>query len=164
MKSLKQLHKEYTAEGGTLPWKLFKEVLVLFNTGVSDMIVKEGYRFKVPGLGTLRIIRRKKRSTMAVNFKETNRKKQEILDRGGTPYEVLERDKDGKIIKDNGGEKYLVLFSSPYYFCWSIGVEGLVRRNGHTYKFKPTRGVKGNWKKLIDFMSSNPLAELMYVR
>jgi len=164
MITIKQIHKEYRKEGGDISWPTFKRILEEFNVGLSDLIVEKGHRFKVSGIGTFRIARRKRRGTSRVDYNATRLKKKEILARGGTPYEVTERDENGKILGDNGGERYLVTFTGEdYYFCWTVGHEGLIRNNGHTYKFIPTRGKKGNKEKLSNFLRENPLAELMYI-
>lgn len=118
----------------------FNKVIFSFNLKVLDEILK-GYVFNLGySLSTIRIkkldvsLRKKKK----INWGESNKKKQELLNEGKIPYEVLERDEQGKIIKDNGGEYWHIHHNKQFEFLffWSSRLPYFT--NKHLYKFKPT--------------------------
>lgn len=129
---------------------------------VMRKVVSEGMRFEYPGLGTIKVFR-KNRVKATVDFPATRKAKAEVLARGGTIYEVLERDEKGNITKDNGGEKYMVFDTSPYYYVFNIGKRCYLGYDTHTYKYKPSIAKEGCVKLLSKFVKENPIkAQLMY--
>lgn len=72
-----------------------------------------------------------------INWKESKIKKDEILARGGTLYEVI-RDEKGVKIGDNGGEKYLVIQPQleRYYVSWKKTPSSRIT-NYQIYTFEP---------------------------
>ncbi|KKN88754.1 hypothetical protein LCGC14_0246450 [marine sediment metagenome] len=155
------IYKAYRADDGVLDRNVFPRIITEFNRKLSKAVIEEGLRFSIPGFGILRITRKKRRGTISINYNETRKRKKEIIDNGRTPFVVLERDKEGKITKTNGGEEYLVTQQDSHYFSWSIGNVTLVTFNNNTYKFLPCRANKEN---LSHYLKDNPLVELNYIK
>lgn len=149
-----------TFEG--LTEKEYSSLMNIVHELIAEAIVKKAYRFKMQ-VGTLRVARTRRRRP-SINMPETARVKKEILESGGTLYKVLERDKDGNITKDNGGEKYLVYNTSPFYFHWSISGQHIVKKGNKVYKFYPTRGKKGNKELLGRELKENELAKIRFAK
>lgn len=145
--------------------ELFRDIICSFNDLVSDAIVYEGYKFKLGGgLGVLKIkevlcdTRVKKR----VNWGESNKKKQEILSRGGTPFKVTERDESGKPIADNGGEHWIIFWTITRDYLWHWSKNRNIVHNSAYYRFDPTLynntskgGTIGNVNKLAHLKQTN---------
>lgn len=127
-------------------YNIFQKVIFKFNVKVSNLIVSQGYVLYLgSGLGHVRI---KKVNCMfkkngdlkenkRIDWNESNKKKAEIIARGGIPYKVMEREGD-KIVKDNGGERWFVYFNYEwdYLWYWSKGIRSVM--NSSYYKFRPT--------------------------
>jgi hypothetical protein len=145
--------------------ELFRDIIGSFNDLVSDAIVYEGYSFKLGGgLGVLKIkkvlcdTRIKKR----VNWGESNKKKQEILSRGGIPFKVTERDTEGKPVANNGGEHWIVYWNLTHDYLWHWSKNRNIVYNSAYYRFDPTLynntskgGTIGNVNKLAQLKQSN---------
>lgn len=141
--------------------EMYREIVGSFNNQVSDAIVFEGYSFKLGlGLGVLKIkrvlcdTRIKKR----VNWGDSNKKKQEILLRGGTPFKVVERDENGVPTKDNGGEHWMIYWNNRYDYLWHWSKNRNIVFNSAYYRFDPTR--YNNISKGGGLGSVNKLAQL----
>lgn len=128
--------------------KDFINFLYKFNEKVSDKIVYKGYVLKLgSGLGHIRIkkvdtvhnkngtLKTKKR----INWNESNKKKAEILNKGGIPFKVLTRDEKGKPLTDNGGEEWFIYHNNIFDYLWHWNKNRCLVLNSPYYKFTPTR-------------------------
>ena len=126
------LYNEFIAENKqfNLDYKTFKDIISRFNKKVISKIIEENGILNMDyKLGSIfvemfeRKIRESKEGEVYtnINWGASNKKKAEIIARGGTPYEVLERDDNYNIIKDNGGEKWQIYHTDPYCyrFIWT---------------------------------------------
>lgn len=121
------MHDSYE---GTLDKKTFVKLCTEFNDMVLDQMIKEKKVFVIPHfLGIIKVLEKERKVKKGKtngklyttpNFPESFKKKDEIIARGGTPL-VNYKDKDNRIISDNGGEAWLVYNTSPtsVTFMWS---------------------------------------------
>lgn len=120
--------------------KSFRDVLQKFNEKVSDAILDKGYNFDL-GYGIFRIrikkLVRKVKPRKKVDWELSWAKKNEIIARGGTPYKILEKDADGKVIKDNGGERWIEFSHRMVNYVWSWEKYRCCIMNKSFYSFKP---------------------------
>lgn len=153
-----------------IDYKLFTKVLRACNKKIVELIVKKGYSFRMGyNLGELRIVqfepkyKKSKNGNLYgyPNWGESKKRKQEIIDAGGTPFESF-KDKDGNIIGDNGGEKWVIYCSDDISirYHWykqkyrnKDGSYFYVLDNSINYSFTPT---KQNKLLLADFRRNNP--------
>jgi hypothetical protein len=62
-----------------------QKIINSINLHMTDVIIRKGYKFKVPYLGKISV-RRRKRGRPMPNWDLSNKKKQSIIDAGGVPY------------------------------------------------------------------------------
>jgi hypothetical protein len=153
---------------------LFKEIIYRFNTKLSDEIIYRGYIFRPGfGIGNTRIkkVRTDLRVKKRINWCESNKIKKEIIARGGIPFKVTLRDDLGKIVEDNGGEKWFVYFNTDFDYLWHWGKKTATAINVPYYKFRPTKynntskeGKLGNVNKLKQLVTANsPLLSNFFI-
>lgn len=136
-------------------FKQYKFLVSLFNETISDLIIREGYTFKLGHhLGEIRI-RKKRRhpNKMPVNWNESLKTKQAIIDAGEVPYD-----------KDTApeGKKWLVRFTDKFGYYWYWSKYRCAISNRDAYSFNPTAGGYGNIKKLHQYRKHNPLVVTKY--
>lgn len=104
---------------------------------IRDQMI-DGEKIATP-FGTLSI-KEKERSfhKPSINIVESMIEKKRLIDNGEKPYEVI-KNSEGKIIGDNGGEKYFRYFMEDTFFSICLGVHGnrFVEAGNNTYKFIP---------------------------
>jgi chaperonin cofactor prefoldin len=138
----------------------FINILSTFNLTIVDEILK-GYVFNLGyGLSYIRIKRKdvSTRKHKKVDWGESNKKKKEILAENKLPYEVLERNEEGKILIDNGGEHWLIYHTKQIEFLWHWAKGRFPIANKFFYKFKPTycgAGQNGCVQKLRQLEKEN---------
>ena len=166
-RSIKKIEEDLkTIEKDTVDNVTFRDIIYNFNEKLSNEIVYKGYIFQVgSGFGHIRIkkIDCRNRIKKRINWNLSNQKKAEILARGGTPYEVLERDENRKMVSHNGGEMWFVYFTNDfdYLWHWNKGRYSIV--NSPYFKFRPTiynnnskkQGKLGNVNKLKQLVTAN---------
>lgn len=134
--SLKDSYKTFNFNNTLTYGEYFKLVTSLLKK-LSDRVL-EGDKIKLP-FGTLAILKKHNDfRKVGINMSASMKLKKEIIARGGIPYEV-EKDEEGNIVSDNGGEKYYVYFTEDSYFWLSIGSERKLKVGEHKYKFIPFR-------------------------
>lgn len=126
------------------------EVLRKFNTKAMEEIIYEG---KVLELGwylsDLSIIRVKADPTNPrVNWGESYKRKQEIIEDGGTP----------KSEENPDGEPWLVYFDDEWFAMFYWRKSGCTVPYKSAYKFRATRGDKGNKTKLKERLRNDKTA------
>lgn len=140
--------------------KTFKAIATEFNTEVMRQVIEENKVFNIPHhLGLFKAIEKKRRFKKgkingnyysSIHHHKSKLKKQEILDRGGTPLEVY-KDEKGKILGDNGGEPWLVynMSDTTWTFLWSKfkKEKGYFHFNINKFTLKIARGAVLNLTK-----------------
>ena len=163
-KSIKKLEKTKEIVKTIPNYEVYKDILNSFNEIVSDEIVYKGYVFNLPfNLSDIKITKVEcSKYGKKIDWNATNKKKKEILDKGEVLYKVLERDKEFRIIKDNGGEKYITYFQKDFDYLWNWVKSKVKVLNSAYYRFKPTYynntstgGKLGNINKLSLLKTSN---------
>jgi len=94
----------------------FNKILSAFNEAFMKECIHEGGRQNIGGtLGFIQIFRRANKAKgeyrMRVDFPSSAKIKKEIIAKGGIPFKN-EKDEFGNIIGNNGGEKWLVYYTS----------------------------------------------------
>lgn len=145
------MYKEYYK--GNLDSKSYKQFLYAFNKEVFKRILNNNEVLRLPfKLGIIEVFeydRKFRRSKVnnkivtSINWMSSKMKKKEIIERGGTPLEMI-KDENGKILGDNGGEEWMIYNTSDK--VRKIGWNKILGDNGkyrlpfvHVYKFVPTR-------------------------
>jgi hypothetical protein len=163
-KNIKKLEKQKEIIKTIPKFEVYKDILNTFNETISDEIVYKGYTFNLPfNLSDIKITKVDcSKYGKKIDWNATNKKKKEILDKGGILYKVTERDDKFKIIKDNGGEKYIVYFDKDFDYLWNWVKSKVKVLNSAYYRFKPTYynntstgGKLGNVNKLSLLKTSN---------
>ncbi len=122
----------------------YTEILEKFNEKLALVCIQEGIGMSLGSeLGSVQIFRRLKRAKgelrMRPNHAESKKLKAEILARGGVPFKSI-RNEFGKVIGDNGGEKWLIYYTTEEP---SLTMKWLRHRfppmNVNVFKFKPSR-------------------------
>jgi hypothetical protein len=121
---------------------------------VLDKMILENYTFDLAGLFDVRFVRVERNfSKMAVNFGESNKRKAEILARGGKLATRIDTSPEGMPIFDDG-ELWMVFHTDPYYVIMEMHVRVLHNEDG---RYKPgslTAWIKKqNTKALKRFMN-----------
>lgn len=119
---------------------VFNNVIGSFNKNIIDEILR-GYSFNFGySISYIKIlgVDVSKRKKKKVDWGNSNKNKKEIISRGGIPYEVLERDKEGKILLDNSGEHWMVYHNKSIEYLWHWAKGRAPFQNKYFYKFKPT--------------------------
>lgn len=119
------LYKAYKDEGmgQTISLSLYKLVLREFYKEISKEILK-GYILETI-LGKFLIASIKRRIKLSkngniinnINWGESNKKKSQLEQEGKLPLRA-ERNEEGEITGDNGGEEWLCYFVNDSYFSW----------------------------------------------
>ncbi len=160
------IYKFFKKKYGKLCTKAqFSEVLKKYNTAFMTLAIEEGHKMSIGGtLGHIEVVKknRRKRGELCLqpNFPESNRIKAEIIARGGTPYESY-RDEDGIVIGNNGGEKWLVYYTDPYWFDIKWMRYKFAGKSHYLMEFDPGKLPKR--ELLPRFTTNNPeKAKLIY--
>ena len=133
--------------------RTFHAILIAFNEGLTDAIIKDAYEFNV-GYGVSKIlIRGQKRNNDGTLWGASLKKKQEIIDAGQIPYHP-EHAPDGV--------QWLVLDQSDYTYFWKWTKRACNVTNKDLYWFYPTLGPIGNQRKLVHYIKNNPLVVHKY--
>lgn len=131
----------------------FRTIIFAFNEGMTDAIIKDAYEFKVGyGISSI-LIRGKKRGSEGTLWGESKKKKQEILESGGTPYHPVHAP---------DGEQWLVVDDSDFGYFWTWTKRSCNVTNKDLYWFYPTIGPNGNERRLIHYIKNNPLVVHKY--
>ena len=138
-----------------IKYKQYAFIVRMFNEEVSDLIIKEGYKLKLGfKLGEIRIRKRKRLDwKRPINWGESNKTRQAIIDQGDIPYNK-ETNPDGK--------KWIIYYNDKYGYYWYWSKYQCYCKNRDSYSFLPTQGPTGNIKKLNQYRKFNPSVELNY--
>lgn len=140
--TLRTMYKNYD---GPLPYKAFREACESFNRKSMDQIIQGKTLNMGHRLSTISIIKIKrnydKKGGKAVNWKKSNKRKQELLDQG----------------KDPDNHKWLVFYTTDWYCRFYWKKRNCIVPNKSVYSFHPTGGKKGNKKKLKEALEKDSL-------
>ena len=152
--TLVDIYLWYKAHGGTLQKPLFKNLCQDFNIHIMNHIIYEYGSFDMGNnLSTLSILRIKRNHNKPqVDWKASNEYKQELLDEGKKLFDP----------ETGEGEEWLIYHTDPWYcrFYWKKYHAKF--KNKLAYRFRATRGPKGNKRKLKDFLNANSLNYVGY--
>ena len=121
-----------------ISYSLYRRIVLMFNTAVADKIIEENYLFNlVPSFGSVGAIHNYNEHKR-VNWGESNKKKADIIAKGGIPYIKG----DAEIIENYQGEKWLSHHPPLDVFLhWSTKwITKELNHNIKDYKYKPARG------------------------
>lgn len=144
--NLSDLYKVYKKDGGELPYNKYKEVMNVFVKNIMTKIMITGYRFSMPyHCGLMQVIQLERKVKIkdngnikgSVDWGESNKLKQKIIDDGGLPLKMFKDDK-GNIVGDNGGQAWICYFTTPTYFKWAWTAH-INMKNCLRYTFDVTR-------------------------
>lgn len=143
--------------------KLFREIIYRYNKKMVDALIDGDVVNMGSYLGYLNISKIERgnpnfisqKGNATPNWHASNKRKQEIIDRGGIP-----KDKEHP-----EGENWIVYYTDPYYLRYSwVKNKGACRVKNHPfYSFKIARGVNGPTKKLVQANKDNPFLFKKYV-
>lgn len=141
-KSLTKLEKELNDVRNSIIEKdLFKDIIYKFNNKISDEIVYKGYAWFLGfNMGSIRIkkVLCDKRIKKRIDWGKSNKKKAEILSRGGLPFKVLERNTQGEVILTNEGEHWFEYHTNAVDYLWHWHKKRVNVKNAAYFKFRPT--------------------------
>jgi|GEM_PF-4901386 len=149
-----EIYEFYVDRGGELSYKEWSAICQEFNEMVMDEIILKGEKINLgANLSTISIARIKRNySNQQVNWAESNKLKQKLLDEGKHLYDS----------KTGEGENWLVYFTNDWYcrFYWNKG--HCTVTNKTAYRFVATRGKMGNKTKLKNLLRDDDLAYLQF--
>lgn len=132
----------------TTPYWMYKEVLARFNKKASDQVIFGKVLNFGSRIGNLLIKKiRRNYEKPIVDWGESKKLKAQILTSGGILYEEwheldgvkVDERTPGAVCKNNGGEKWLVFFSDPFYLRWAWAKKDVCKvKNSSVYRFVPT--------------------------
>ena len=140
------------------PREDFLKCTAEFNKRIAQKIL-EGYKFRIPSVGgqlEIKVRERKKKSKRFtdINWDESLKYKQELIDKGEVPY-------NKETAPD--GVKWFVYHEGPYcLWNWFRATGDRYKKNIMNYSFKVTRGPNGNARKMWEMFKKNPIAEITY--
>lgn len=166
--STPEIYKEYLEKTGdkSISRGDFAKIIYAFNKKIAQAIIEKGYVFNMFASTLLSImLKRRNFERMAAKFGESNKKKQEIIDRGGTPLEYY-KDEEGNIIGDNGGEAWMIYDVRSFFtqVAFGKGKEGRVySKKLNLYKWKTIRSFN-RAKEAFEREAGETKVKLLYTR
>ena len=146
--TLRQGYQFYQKEGGSLSYKAFVAVCTMFNVLAMAEIVKGKTLDMGARLARLSIIRLPRNfNKPAIDWNETKKFKQELLDAGETLYSE----------DTPHGVKYFVHFMTDWFIRFYWEKKNCLVPNKTFYAFRPTGGPKGNKKAAKDHLAADDL-------
>lgn len=152
--TIPNIYKKYD---GPLSYAGFREVCEEFNKLVMEEILKGKefhIGFRLSSISIIRIERNFKNPP--VDWNETNKYKQELLEEGYTEDDFYHPD------NNPDGKKYFIYHTDPWYCRFYWNKLGCRVKNKSVYSFVPTRGKKGNVTKLKQLLKEDDLAYLNF--
>lgn len=125
-----------------------QKIVNTINLHMTDVIIRKGYKFKIPYIGKISVKRRKRGRPMP-NWGLSNKKKEEIINSGGMPYH-----------KDTApdGEKWLIYHEGDHenIINWERANENYIP-NILFYTFVPSlKGDNSFMTNLHKYVKQNP--------
>lgn len=163
IKCLERIHKynqkaEIVRRRAKMTFKQYKEYVKRFYTQVqAEVLDGNAYRYS-HGVGDLTIARVKntkgKNYKGKINYAETRRRKQEIIDAGKIPYDAKEAKRCEILGKPYNGVSYIVYLNEPYFYQFYLAnmmLSGhkLMKFTRTDYRGKSIRGVTDDELSII---------------
>jgi len=145
-----------------ISFSLYNRIISEFNSKIIDKIINNNYLFNsVPSFGAIGVIKNfneRKRP----NWGESNKKKAEIIARGGIPYIKA----DAESVEDYKGEKWLSYHPSlDFYLHWHTKwISKKLNPFLKDYTYKPARGKNSIVSKLQNVKQNRDTAKALYNR
>ncbi len=142
-----------------LPYTVYKAVITGFNKRIASKIVNNNYEFNlIPSFGSISVVRTESLKKK-VNWGASDKKKAEILAKGGIPYLKAEAENT----PNYKGEKWLVYHPLiNFYFYWKKYKK--YRAYVKDFTYKPARGKVSIVKQLQNVKDNRELALSLYTR
>lgn len=151
--TFKDIYNSYIEENEHIDKSIFTDICHIFNIEIMDYIL-EGKKFNMGNnLSTISIIRRDRDPrSPRIDWGESNKYKQELIDSGETTYDNI----------TELGTKWFIYYTDEFYckYYWNKGRCKVTNKS--VYRFDPTRGLKGNKDKLIALLKKDDLAYLKF--
>lgn len=134
-----------------ISYRLFYDIIREFHKEISHKIILETYRFKPSEIGIFEVIKDIRRGK-SINWHASKKRKQEIIDAGGTPY--------SKLSAPNGIEWFVYHEGEDYFkWHWFKDTSAKFIKNLKFYTFKVATG---NRRAVAPAVKQNPFADLDY--
>lgn len=133
-----------------IPYKLFYDIIREFHKEISNKIVFDTYRFKPSEIGVFEILRLDRKGK-SIDWNASKKRKQEIIDAGGTPY--------SKLNAPNGIEWFVYHEGDYFKWNWFKDTGAKFVKNLKFYVFK---AATGNRRAVAKAIKQNPFADLDY--
>ena len=151
--TFKDIYNDYVKEYGDIDKAIFADICHTFNIGIIDYIL-DGKTFNMGNnLSTISLVRRERDPrSPRVDWGESNKYKQELLDNGEEIYDHI----------TELGKKWFIYHTDEFYckYYWNKGKCKIPNKS--VYRFDATRGLKGNKDKLIALLKEDDLAYLKF--
>jgi hypothetical protein len=132
-----------------IPYKLFYDVIRQFHKQLSDKIIFNTYQFKT-NIGQFEVLRDERRGK-SIDWNASKKRKQDIIDSGGTPFNAQTAPH---------GIKWFIYHEGDYFkWHWFKDTGISFIKNIKYYVFKPT---SDNRRAVAKAVKNNPFAELDY--
>jgi len=158
--TLKTMYEDYQEEvDNPLSYSEYRDCCELFNMWSMDKVT-DGYKLNMGSyLSTISVIRIPRNfDNPQVNWGATNKYKKELLSGEAEDAPEGGYDESDLYSKDNpDGIKYFIYHTDKWYCRFYWAKKYCKVRNKSAYRFKPTRGDKGNKTKLKDKLKNNDL-------
>jgi len=159
--TLKTMYEDYQEKtDDPLTYSEYRDACELFNIYAMDKIINEGKTLNMGAyLSTLSVVKIKRNyANPQVNWGATNKYKKELL--SGEAEEAPDDgyDEEDLYSKDNpDGVKYFIYHTDDWYCRFYWNKKYCKVRNKTAYRFRATRGDKGNKTKLKEKLNNNSL-------
>lgn len=150
---LKDIHKialERNSVSENINYSDYYNFVRLFNRKICKEIIEKNYKFNT-GFGIIEI-KKKPRTKPIINWGESNKLKQELINKGLTPFNK-ETSPDGI--------NWFIYYETSITYKWNWFKDGstMFIKDLNCWKFIPMTGNKKNLGRVI---SKDPFAELKY--
>jgi nucleoside-triphosphatase THEP1 len=149
----------YKIENKKQPYPIFADVLKMFNAEIGEQLKVNGYHLTIGGgLGSIQIV--SVFGNDGINWAESLKLKQQIIDEGKVPYQAY-RDENGNITGDNGGLKWFVGYGNDYSYIWRWKRQRDLKNLKEIiyYRFSPTQD---QYRSLYHIINANSLQHHKY--
>lgn len=149
VKKLTKIIKDLEAK--MFDYNLFRFIVGEFNEMLIDLIIKEGYTFKLGNnCGELRIRKKKRSKTKPpIDWKASNQLKADIIAAGKTPY-------NKETAPD--GVKWFLYHEGEYGYYWYWAKYKCNHKHRTLYSFNPVKGDNSIIRKLNQYIEVFPAA------
>ena len=99
---------------------LYTKILDDTIEALTDKVVQDNDKLSMGGIGTLQIHAEKNKfKRKYIDSASSLKRRKQIIEEGGTPLKC-EKDENGKVIGDNGGEPWLMYIAKDVLVMWTV--------------------------------------------